>query len=701
MLETIAHSASETGAAPLSIAQCEAEPLARMEDYEEFLAGLNNFRTHKWNSDRWITFRLRFGIYAQKQEGMHMARAKVPGGRMRIEWLRAVAKANREHCGADVHITTRQGLQFYFVTLDSLPKLFKEIYSAGLTSREASGNTFRNTTACPLAGICPRERVDAGAVAQRLAVAWLRHPLVQHMPRKVKTSVSGCELDCGATSIDDLGLIATVKDGRHGFRVVAGGGLGSVPRFAVELLEFVAEEELSAVQEAVAHMHHRYSNRHRKMASRIKFLVKRFGEEEFVKMFMDEFEHARRMPQRPWAALTWRTPADDRSPPPQRGRIEQHNGGVAVVIRPPLGMLSSDRLEALADIAERTGAAEFRLTREQNIIAVGIPRKNAEKFIDGVRALGLDMGERPHGLGDIVACPGVSTCPIGINNSHALAEALLADGDAFAALPETRIRISGCHNSCGQHHIGDIGLHGVAKKIGGKSAPHYQFHLGGEADTPGAIAMDGPAVPARHTKEALKILLSAYAETRGKEESVRRWAKRIGAAGIEKFLAPVTEGGYDADDPSVWLDVGSDKPFFPPITAVGECAASAVVGEYLSDLSEVGRIDLQRALAIGDREEAMEAGRRSLFATIRRLLSVLGVDMEDFDDSRLIMEVKSRLSAEKTLMASLETALKAKTAAAGGGDMEAFSRALADLADAADAVVEASLAPPAAMGANI
>ena len=701
MLQTLAYANPNVTPTP----HLACEPLSRMEDYEEFRSGLDNFLNHRWHSERWISFRLRFGVYAQKQEGMHMVRSKVPGGRISIDWLRAAARVNREHCGGDVHITTRQGLQFYFITLESLPELLKDLYGAGMTTRESSGNTLRNTTACPLAGFCPRERVDSGAVAQRLATTWLRHPLVQHMPRKIKTSVSGCELDCGATSIDDLGLIATVKDGRHGFRVVAGGGLGSTPRSAVKLLDFVGEEELPAVQEALAHLHHRHSNRKRKMASRLKFLVKRFGEEEFVKLFLDEFEHARLLPQRPWEALEWRTPDDDQSPPLGQGRIEQHDGNVAVVIRPPLGMLSSERLESLADIAERFGAAEFRITREQNIIAVGIPRENADELIGAVRALDLDVSWRPHGLGDLVVCPGTSTCTIGINNSLALGEELLADAQAFDGLPETRIRISGCHNSCGQHHVGDVGLHGLAKKVGGKNMPHYRFHLGGEPDTPGAIAVEGPEVPARHTKEALRIVLAAYAQTRGEGESVRRWAQRTGEAGIKKLLAPLCGARDDArddgGDASLYLDIGSDMPFFPPATAVGECAAQAVVGEYLADLSQVGRIDLERAFAIGDRKEAMEAGRRALLDTARRLLTVIGIDMEGFDAHRLIQEVHTQYSSNKLLMESLTAAIKVETEAAGGGALEDFSERLQAWAEAADEAIEETLTPLTMMGANI
>ncbi|MEE8393619.1 MAG: nitrite/sulfite reductase, partial [Rhodospirillales bacterium] len=616
------------------------EPLSCIKDFEEFRAGLNNFRTGKWHVDRWTTFRLRFGIYAQKQNSMHMVRMKVPGGRISFDWARAIALACRQHCRPEVHLTTRQGIQFYDVTLDRLADLQKAIFSAQMTTREASGNTFRNVTACPMAGFCPREHVDAGAVAQRLSATWLRHPLVQHMPRKVKTAVSGCEMDCGATSIDDLGFLARLKDGQHGFKVVAGGGLGNQPRAAIQLLDFVGEEEMPAVQEALARIHHRFSNRKKKMASRLKFLVDRLGEEEFRNLFLEEFERLGKLPHRPWRPLEWRTPDDDQGPHIPGGRIEQHDGTFALVVRPRLGMLSSDDLEKLTGLAEESGADEFRITREQNIIVVGVPSSSLDDVLGEIRGLGLKADERPDGAGDVVSCPGTSTCPIGITNSRALAEEILADADSFLELPETRVRISGCHNSCAQHHVGDFGFHGVAKKIGGRNAPHYQVHLGGELDRPGFTALQGPLVPARHVKKALAILLGDYAATRKEGQSVRQWAQGKGQEGIERLLTPVTAGGDGGGDgggdPDLLIDVGGDRPFLPPVTAVGECAAGAVVGEFLDDMARVGRLDIDRHLAAGDIKSALGAGKNALIASAKRLLLVIGAE-HDLDDDGLIL----------------------------------------------------------------
>ncbi|MFC1674082.1 nitrite/sulfite reductase, partial [Pseudomonadota bacterium] len=204
-------------------------------DLNEFHAALTHFTEGRWHLDRWKTLRLRYGIYEQRQSGQHMVRAKVPGGRLTLDQARAISDANTAHAGGDIHITTRQGIQLYFVGQAKLPGLLESLSEGGVTTREASGNTFRAITACPHAGFCGSELTDAATVAQQLTKRWLRDPLVQHMPRKFKSTVSGCGQDCGLARIDDLGLIATERDGEFGFRVLAAGGLGIAPAKAIEV----------------------------------------------------------------------------------------------------------------------------------------------------------------------------------------------------------------------------------------------------------------------------------------------------------------------------------------------------------------------------------------------------------------------------------------------------------------------------------
>ncbi|MCP5368532.1 MAG: nitrite/sulfite reductase [Hyphomicrobiales bacterium] len=604
--------------------------VARPGDLIEFRDGFRAYRAGRWDPDRWTTFRLRFGVYAQRQVGRHMVRARVPGGRLGFAQLRTMAAASRAFCDGDPHITTRQDVQFYGLREDDLVDFLAVLAAGGVSTREASGNTFRNVTACPLAGICPQEHVDAGEVAQRLSETWIRHPLVQHMPRKFKTTVSGCGHDCGLARIDDLGLVATERDGRKGFRVYAGGGLGIKPRPAVEIADFVTEADLPAVQEALARLHQRFSNRKRKMASRLKFLVDRFGAEEFTALFRAEFDRARALPGRPWRPLDWRAHRDEGAAPPlPAGRVPEPDGAVSVVVRPPLGLVDPDRLEAIADLAEQKGAREVRLTRDQNLIVAGVAPDRAAALAAALRALGFEVDGDAHGLGNLVACPGTSTCPIGVTNSYALARELLARGDAFADLPELKVRLSGCHNSCGQHHIGDIGLHGVAQKVDGRPAPFYELHLGGEPAPDGRVGLPGPAIPARRAPAAVAAIARAYGDGRGDGESLRRWAARLGADGIAALLAPILDD--DGGDPH--RDWGQDGPFTTGATGAGECASPVVVGEYLEDLSLARLEDVDRHASVGDLAGARAAALDAAAWAGKRLLLVAGAAVRDDGDA--------------------------------------------------------------------
>ncbi|MEG3618103.1 nitrite/sulfite reductase [Magnetovibrio sp. PR-2] len=658
------------------------QTLSSVDDISEFRKGISSYIAGDWHDDRWKTFRLRFGIYEQRQAGEHMMRIKQPGGRLSFAQARTIARANAAHGGGDVHITTRQGIQLYFIALKNLTPLIEGLNLGGVSTREASGNTFRAVTACPKAGFCGAELTDAATAADQLARAWLRHPLTQHMPRKFKTTVSGCEQDCGLSTIDDLGFIATDRDSEQGFRVTVGGGLGTHPTKSIDVFDFVTEDALPAVQEAVARVHVAHSSRINKNKARTKFLVKRFGAEEFVRLVKEQFNAIRDFERRQWAELDW-SQARDAGDLRLRGAIDQPNGGVAVGVEVPLGWLTSGQLEQLADLAEKAGADELRLTRDQNIVVVGLDKAAVEPFIDNVKNIGLDASGRKHAMDNLVSCPGTYTCAIGITDSHSLAESLLDAEPEFAGLPAVKLRISGCHNSCGHHHIADIGLHGVAKKISGKPAPHYQVHLGGTAEQHGIL---GPVFPAAHAKKAIRLLLEGYKVGRMDNETVRAWAERLGKEGIERLLAPVLTN-LEAKAEQLRFDIGDDKIFVPPATATGECAAGAVVAEHLSDLARVARQDIVRAEQVGNREQALIHVDEALKLPAQRLLVISGGN-EDQTLDALIAHIRDQWSHDEGLLSALNEAISAKDAAQQGKEPATASSTLRGWAKAVDHEVE-------------
>ncbi|MBL4614867.1 MAG: nitrite/sulfite reductase [Magnetovibrio sp.] len=638
------------------------QTLASNDDIAEFRAGIAHYISGDWHDDRWKTFRLRFGIYEQRQAGEHMMRVKLPGGRMSLEQARTIARSNAAHGGGDIHITTRQGIQLYFIALKNLAPFVEQLNTGGVSTREASGNTFRAITACPKAGFCGSELTDAAQTAGKLTRAWLRHPLTQHMPRKFKTTVSGCATDCGLSSIDDLGFIAVERDGQKGFRVVAGGGLGTHPSIAVELFEFVSEDELPGVQEAVARVHVAHSSRENKNRARIKFLVKRFGEQEFVRLVHEQYALIRNFERRSWAELDWNEAGGDAGELRLRGPIAQPSKHTAVGIEVPLGWLTSGQLENLADLAEASGATELRLTRDQNIVAVGLNAGSVELFIEATRNLGLDASGRKHAMDNLVSCPGTYTCAIGITDSHALAESLLDAGPEFDGLPNLKLRVSGCHNSCGHHHLGDIGLHGIAKKIDGKPAPHYQVHLGG---SPKQHGITGPFIPAKRAKQTLLLLLEAIKVGKADDESVRQWAERVGSHGIVEILAPVLKA-EDAKAAFLRFDVADDNIFVPPVTSTGECAAGSVVGEHLSDLARVARQDVLRAERVENREQAVIHVHEALVLPAQRLLTIAGGN-EAQPVEQLAADIRQQWPHNKDLLNALNSAVVVEAAVLSGG----------------------------------
>lgn len=665
----------------------QSEPLVRMSDLAEYRDGLQKHLAGQWDDERWTAYRVRFGVYGQKQPGVQMVRIKIPGGILPAAWARVIAEANRRFAVGDAHFTTRQDIQIYHVPLARSADLLEYLYSNGVTTREACGNTLRNMNACSLAGACPRELVDAGRVAEQLSRAWIRHPLVQHMPRKAKFTVSGCATDCGASTIHDLGFIAVEQGGQPGFRVLAGGGLGGQPRGAVEILPFVTEDELPTVVEAFARLHQKYSNRRDRSLARIKFVVKRFGEEKFVELFQEEFARVKGLPQRPWAGFDWRKPSEAAIARTPVGVVDSHDGSKAVVVSVPLGIVSSEQLERLADIAEQAGGRDMRITRDQNIALLGVPADKVDFVTAGVTAIGYDVPASAADVPDVLSCPGTTTCRIGITNSQNFAREALAEANADPAAKGLSFHVSGCQNSCGLHHVADFGLHGMAKKIDGRSAPHYQLHIGGDFRT-GEIAIAGPMIPAKLANKALALLRTDYAANRQDGESVRGWAERLGKAGINAILAPL--------DPSqaeqVFVDWGDAAEFAGAPTTRGECAAPFAMDDLFADLADDALISLDRLSAVGEAERARAAGVQAVLFAARRLLHAQAQPTDDettFDAA--LAAVRGAYAGNNDVLDALGTAVAAKDSA-----LETFREAVAYLIDTAREVVEA---PPAAAAA--
>ena len=593
------------------------EPLVRLSDAENFSKHLDQFLSEKISSEDFSKIRTLYGIYGQKQPGVHMIRIKIPGGLLSSSLLRTLSEFNQNFCQGPLHITTRQDIQTYFIPLARTGEALTFLAQRGLTTREGCGNTIRNVTSCSLAGRCPKEYTDAGKVADLLAKVWIRSPLVQNLPRKVKFSVSGCETDCGGSSLHDLSFIATHYQDQFGFTVMAAGGLGGQPQASVKVLDFIEEDKIPHVVETLIRLHQRYSDRTNRNGSRVKFLLKRFGEEKFKALFLEEFDSVKNRPQRPQERLTWRTPSKDKTDIAYTpiGIQQQYNGQYALIVHPPLGNLTSNHLDEFALITDYYAIKDLRLTRDQTILIPDLAHNVALEIQSKLRDIGFDIPENSLKHRDIISCPGTTSCPIGITNSQNFAKDLVENKTMQTLLPGLSVRISGCQNGCGLHHVGDFGFHGMAKKINGQSAPHYQLHFGGDYHAGGQIGLAGPIIPAKYGSKALERLVEAFSPFRHSGHSVRDWVISIGQEGITKILAPLQD--HSEDD--LYVDWGENHRFdgAPSGKKPGQ---SLIYDELLANFSDDALINLDRYMTVSLTQDAIKSGLEAVKYSVMRIL---------------------------------------------------------------------------------
>jgi len=546
------------------------ENLSNLEEISAFEQALQAFLQGQIDPDRFTALRLQLGVYGQRQEGVNMLRVKVPGGRIRPPQLEALADVTEKFSQVGhANITTRQSVQVHYIPLEQTPAAMRRLAESGLTTREACSNTIRNLTACPLAGVCPREHVDVGVHLDGTVGHFLRNPLTQQMPRKFKISFSGCEADCAQSMLHDAGLVATVRDGRQGFIVRAGGGLGHKPHEAIVVDEFVPENEILFALEALVTMHNKYSDRTKRAKSRIKFLVERFGADGFREKYREEFARTRdALAGTPYPQGSWRKPSQVAAPGQGAPRVlfHQHQPGLFVVpLSVPLGELSVTQLRGIARLLREQGLDEAHTTQDQNLIIVNVPQEYLPALRGGLAALGLHEPK----IGDnVVACPGSSTCRLGITSSTLVAPKL--SGGA----KDLSIRVSGCQNGCAQPETGDIGIYGEGRRLHGKLVPHYQTYFGGSGMAGGKLGVKGPSVPAARVGHAVARVEQAFAES--DEESFFAWVRKQETDYFKKLLADIIEVKAE-EVAEVMRDHGAAADFRVLNFGGGECAGASQV----------------------------------------------------------------------------------------------------------------------------
>ena len=539
------------------------------EEIDDFELQVKRFKAGEWDETKFQAHRLKQGIYGQRQPDSQMVRVKVPFGGLTADQMDALGVATAKHTPLHKgHVTTRENFQFHHVRLQDTPDFMRIIGEVGLTTREACGNTVRNVTGCPLAGVCSDEPFDVTPYAAAYARYFVRHPYTQALPRKFKTAFSGCERDCAITAIHDMGFIPRIVDGKRGFKVLTGGGTSIMPRIAPTLYEFVPVEEYLKVTEAVIRIFHRSDElRKNRMKARIKFLIARIGIDEFRAMVEEELKE-------PWAQKSFDpTPllfiedeSKDTPVPPPGGyhtnghmpefeqwastnvHLQKQEGYKAVTVKLPLGDIQAEQFHQLADLSRKYAGGHARITHQQNLTFRWVPDSALYEVWEELNRIGLGASGA-HDITDIVSCPGTDSCKLGITSSMGLGKALaetLAEMDITDPLTkQMHVKMSGCPNGCGQHHIADIGFHGAAMKAPGGQVPAYELFLGGSYDEGDArIGLRVKTrVPTKRMPEALKRMLTFYQEQRNDGELFKDFAARVGAEAFEPILAEFKEVG--------------------------------------------------------------------------------------------------------------------------------------------------------------
>ena len=597
------------------------------------------FREGKIDEEKFRSLRLVRGIYGQRQAGVQMVRIKFPFGRINTKQIRRVADISDEYGSSNLHATTRQDIQIHFVSLDRTPELWAKLEQDEITTREACGNTVRNVTASDLAGIDPKEIFDVSPYAHETFRYFLRNPICQEMGRKFKISFSSSDDDTAFAFIHDLGFIPRIVDGKRGFKVMIGGGLGANPTLAQLAYEFLEEDQVIPLTEAVLRVFDRYGERNRRMKARMKFLLNDIGLEKLMALVEEERTALKYKSYKidtnilPEPALPPVIVAEDVVIPNEQKFAlwketnvfeQKQNGFYGVYVKLTLGNMSSTLARQFADIIDLYASPEFRITVNQGYL-LRFVRPEALKLL----YLALDrLGLAEPGfdsVADVTACPGTDSCNLGISDSTSISlELERVVREEFPGLlsnQDIKIKISGCPNSCGQHGLASIGLHGsTIKDKQGKMLPALVVLLGGGRlkGGEGIISDKIIKIPSKRGPQALRILLNDYEENSFDGEYYHDYFKRMGRIHFYQLLKPL--GDVTAAAPEEYVDWGQERNFILH-TAVGECAG--VMIDLVSTLLNDSEDKLRWAKETYDNKQYADSIYHSYSAFINTAKSLL------------------------------------------------------------------------------
>ena len=589
-------------------------------DIDQFVDMLGKYERGEIGPNDWRRFRLLRGTYGQRQDGVQMLRIKVPQGILSSSQLRATADIAARYSRGFGHITTRQNIQLHFVPLKDAEAAMRQIADEGLTTREACGNSVRNITGCAYAGTSPTEVFDVTPYGEAMTRYFLRHPLSGILPRKFKIAFEGCAEDHIYTSINDIGFKARIVDGKKGFRVTVAGSTSIMPVSGYLLYDFLPVEEMFNVAEAIARVFRKYGDFEHPQRNRLKFAIKNLGGFETFKVkFQEELDGftaqgGARLPFDPETVPSQEAPDWAQPPAPSAATVasmaatpvtgpgivpgsvkltpladayvrwmrsnvsrQRQDGYCHVLARLPLGDFSSGQMRVLADLAESYSDGTVRVTPEQNVLFRWVKPDAVQPMYERLSAAGLGSPDAQR-LSDVVSCPGAESCRLAVTQSRGLGrmltEHLSAHPELVDLVPSGDIKVSGCPNGCGQHHVGSIGFQGSVRKVAGRAVPQYFVLVGGGCTDEG-VAHFGKVVskvPVHRLTDAIDRLLELYRAQRQGDENLGAFFRRIQPATATAALKDLAELQPDQMTDDDLIDLGEHQAFAPEVMD-GECAS--------------------------------------------------------------------------------------------------------------------------------
>ena len=616
------------------------------DELDTFQTEIERYRAGRIPDAVFLERRLRFGVYGQRQDGVHMMRSKHPLGLMTAPQLLAMADVAEEFGHGVAHLTTRQDIQTHFIALERTPEFMRVLDDADMTTREACGNVVRNVTAAEFSGVDPDEAFDVTPHGMALTSFLLRHPEGQSLGRKFKVHLaSGGRRNL--STIHDLGFTARIVDGQRGFELRVGGGLGAVPHAAPVLYDFLAEAELLPVSQAILMLFARHGERENRARARLKFLVASWG----VERFRAEVEALRAELGDEWADWTPDAERFAEHPlhPPGPDEVvfgsedearwlrtnvvfQSQPGYAAVLIRVPRGDLSPSQLRGLARrMPDFSGEDTLRITHDQGLLLRWVPTDRLSALRTALAELGLSE-PGAGGLSDLVTCPGADTCKLGITSPRSAARHALDQIDRLARDPRlqrVRIRVSGCFNGCAQHGVADIGLYGAARTVNGVAAPHYILLLGGGFD--GTFGTTISKVPAARIGDAVEAVTGLFLAESEPGEAFVDFARRTDRKRFKALVRPLLDLPPLAEAPEFYHEPGSDTRF-AIVRGKGECAGEVV------DAADFLLADADAQVDLANEDGGQDAARRAMLLAASALLAVEHVNLTE--DAEIVQRFK-------------------------------------------------------------